>query len=59
MLCPGMLLLIAAVHSSIAQAAPVTLTPTPSLRNGLPGTALANHRWLSVPPNGTHAQHQL
>ena len=54
-----MLLLVAAVHLSIAQAAPVTLTPTPSLRNGLPGTALANHRWLSVPPNGTHAQHQL
>ena len=58
MLYREMLLLIAGVHLSIALAAPVTLTPTPSLRNGLPGTALANHRWLSVPPNGTHA-HQL
>ena len=59
-----LLLLFVAVVRATAQAAPVV----PSLRNGLPGTALAQHRWLVVPParpehdtgNSTlQAQHHL
>jgi hypothetical protein len=54
---PAMLLFFAGTVA-FGQAAPVQGAsggPTPSLRNGLPGNALAEHRWLSVPPPATAA----
>ena len=49
--------MLAALLFSAAAAAPVPNSSAivPSLRNGLKGDALAGHRWLSVPVNGTHA----
>ena len=54
-----MMLLLAAAAAALAALAHAAPTPqAPSLRNGLPGTALAHHRWLSVeaPASGGLAQ---
>lgn len=63
------MLLAFATIVAFAKAAPVQAGasasgPPPSLRNGLPGNALAEHRWLSVPPPTSpnltlSVQHQL